>query len=328
MGTLQFLSTLPALLGITGFVVYYFISRNRSGDHITLDIIKKLRKEAPELLPSEADNLDSTTLAQLIEANAALKSKVGDQDFHLLSDALHHQFITSVLVYGLCSLIFFAGIGFYVYTSSRPHPVAISSISAESTDPTAQGIPVDLDNLRVRWTAFGDPEDLKVSLEEMESGHRTSSKVVRSTEGQVVFHPEDYRSILVNRELDGQNRLRVVFQTAKSPYFSHEFSMRVGLTVMAVHVERSLRLTIIGTIDKSAIQNYNFSAKLLVWAKNSQGKQMPFTYGGHIQYGHNDFLLDPNLVYDWSTVKISYFGPDDGRIVRTEFNFNRVPLLP
>src|SRR5229473_4497490 len=195
MGVMQFLSSLPALLGITGFVVYYFISRNRGGDRITLDIIAKLRREAPERLPPQATTLDSATLAKLVESDTILRSKVGEQDFQLLRDALRQQFITSVIVYGLCAFIFLAGIGLYVYVSIRPHPVSISSISAESTNPASQGIPVDLDGLRVKWSASGDPEDIAVSLQQMVSQRQTPTTIVRSTEGQVVFAPEDYRDV-------------------------------------------------------------------------------------------------------------------------------------
>jgi hypothetical protein len=317
MHVMRFLSSLPALLGLTGFVVYFFLLRNRGGDRITLDIVAKLRREAPERLPPQATKLDSATLARLIESDTILRSKVGEQDFQLLRDALHQQFITSIIVYGLCGLIFLAGIGLYVYVSMQPTPVSISSVSAESTDPDAQGIPVDLDSLRVKWTASGDPEDIAVSLQDMESQRQTSTKIVRSTEGQVVFTARDYRDILVNREHGGENRLRAVFQTAKSPYFSPGFSMKVGLTVIAWHVEQ--RIKIIGVIDNTAIPYYDFEAKLIIWAKAPRQQPTLITFGPTVKYGHNDFPLNPDLKYEWNDVKLVYFGPDDRRIVRTQF---------
>jgi len=305
------------LLGLTGFVVYYFLLRNRSGNQITLDIVGKLRQVAPERMPAQPEKLDPNTLAKLIESDTTLRSKVSEQDFQLLRDALRQQFITSVVVYGLCGVIFLAGIGLYVYVSTRPTPVSISSISAESTDPTAEGLPVDLDGLRVRWSASGDPEDIAVSLEAMDSQRRTSPKTVRSTEAQIVFAPEEYRTILVNREHDGQNRVRAVFQTGKSLYVSPQFAMRVGTTIMAVHIGPT-RIKIIGVIDNTAIQNYDFEAKLIVWAAAARQQPAPVTYGGAIKNGHNDFPLAPTLRYDWSTVKLVFLGPDDRRVVRTQ----------
>ena len=41
--------------------------------------------------------------------------------------------------------------------------------------------------------------------------------------------------------------------------------MRVGTTILAVHIE-PMRIKIMGVIDNVAIQNYDFEAKLLVWA--------------------------------------------------------------
>ena len=71
----------------------------------------------------------------------------------------------------------------------------------------AEGLPVDLDGLRVRWSAAGDPEDIRVSLEEMDHQHRTPAKTVRSTEGQITFAPDEYREILNHRDHNGENRL-------------------------------------------------------------------------------------------------------------------------
>ena len=59
---------------------------------------------------------------ELVDSDTILRSKVGKQDFELLHDALRQQFITSVLVYSLCALIFLAGLGLYVYVSIRPKP--------------------------------------------------------------------------------------------------------------------------------------------------------------------------------------------------------------
>jgi hypothetical protein len=76
---------------------------------------------------------------------------------------------------------------------------------------------------------------------------------------------------------------------------------------------------IVGVIDNSAIPFYNFDAKLLVWAAHAGQQAEPITFGGSIQYGHNDFNLDPALKYDWSTRKLVYFGPDDPHTVKSEF---------
>jgi hypothetical protein len=93
--------------------------------------------------------------------------------------------------------------------------------------------------------------------------------------------------------------------------------MKVGTTIIAIHIE-PLRIKIIGMIDNTAIQNYNFEAKLLVWAAAPNHEPAPISYGGNIEYGHNDFALDSALHYDWSTVKLAYLGPDDPRVVRTQ----------
>ena len=314
---MKFLSSLPALLGLTGFVVYYFLARHRGGDRITADIVARLRQNIPDRLPEHPETLGRAALMALLEGDTQLRASVSEQDFQLLRDALRQQFITSVLVYGLSVLVFLAGVGLYVYVSTRPTPVTISSIAAESTDSQAAGMAVDLDPLRVSWSAAGDPEDIAVVLEAMDSHRRTEPKTVRSTESQVVFSPAEYQSILGSRNHGESNRVRAVLQTARSSFFSSEFPIQVGTTIIAVHIE-PLRVKIIGMIDNSAIPNYNFEAKLLLWARAGQAAPAPMSYGGNIEYGHNDFLLNSALHYDWASAKLAYLGPDDRRTVRTQ----------
>lgn len=318
MGATQFLSTLPAILGLTGFIVYYFLLRNRGGDRVTLDIVGKLRRDAPGLLPADAEKLDPATLTKLIESDATLRSKISRQDFQLLRDALRQQFITSLVVYIICGLIFVVGVLFYWYT--QPTPLTITSISAESTTPSARGLPVDSDPLLVKWIASGVPEDIAVVLEELDHHRRTATKTVRSTEGRILFQPDEYRDILNNRSHNAENRVRAIIQASNSVFYSPEFSIHVPVTIVSVHANDKVK--IMGTIDNTAIDNYDFEAQLVVWASKQGQEPAPVTIpenGRIIRYGENDFPLDHDLKYDWSTVKLIYLGPDDLRIVRTEF---------
>jgi hypothetical protein len=315
MSALKFLASLPALLAITGFVVYYFLKHSRSGDRITLDILAKLRRDHPDKLPAGSETLTPAALARLVLHDANLRARVSEQDFTLLRDALRHQFVISALVYGLCAVVFLAGVGLYTYVSSRPPPLSISSITASSANAAAEGLAVDLDDLRIRWLATGTPEDVAVSLENMRTQLRTSAKTVRSSESQLVFSPDDYRSILTTRAHGGENRLRVVVQTAKSLFFSPEFAVYVGTTILAVHIA-PLRIKIMGVIDNEAIPYYDFDAKLLIWVSAPGKAPEPLTIGGAIPYGKNDFKLNPALHYQWNTVKLTYFGPDDLDLTR------------
>jgi hypothetical protein len=317
VSTMQFLASLPAILGLAGFVVYYLLSRHRDGDKITVDIVAKLRQAIPERLPANPGMLGRTVLATLIERDAQLRSKISDQDYQLLRLTLHQQFVTSVIVYGLCALVFFAGVGLYAYVSSRPAPLSIESIAAQSTDPESGGLAVDLDPLRITWSAKGDPEDIVVYLEAMANHLRTEGRSVRSTELQVVFSAAEYHSILADREHGGSNQVRAILQTSHAPFFSSEFPIRVGTTILAAHIE-PLRIKIVGMIDRSSIPYYNFEANLLLWGTARGKASMPVSYGGQILYGRNDFRLNSALHYDFSSAKLAYIGPDDSRTVRTQ----------
>ncbi|HEY5278672.1 MAG TPA: hypothetical protein VIJ67_02855 [Pseudolabrys sp.] len=320
MTALQFLASLPALLGFTGFVIYYFIQRNQSGDQVTLKIVDKLRVAGADRLPPNVEKLDATSLAKLIDGDTSLRGKISDQDFQLLRDVLHQQSVASLVVYGASSLMFLGGIAFYVYLNPPAKPVKLSNITVQDTNPASHGVLVDLDNLKVAWSSDGDPEDVTILVQEVATGQKSLVKTVRSTDNEVVFSPTEYAPILGNRQRGETNSIRVVAQSKSSSFMSKPFDVSVGITVMAVRFTNEHRIKIAALIDGSMIDFYDFEANLLVWGKNSKtGDSDLFKFGGRIEYGKNDFPTDPAVVYDWTTAKVGYLGPDPVNIVRATF---------
>jgi hypothetical protein len=315
MGALSFLSALPAVLGLTGFVIYFFLARNRQGDQITQDIIAKLRRDAPASLPAEPEKLTPAALERLLLRDKDLQQNVNQDEFGLLRSSIRFQFVLSLVVYTLCSLVFLAGI--FLYFFFRP---SVSSISVGSLDPASQGIPVDLDRLGVRWSYSGSPTELRVFLKNVDSGDETDPKKVASTEGKVEFSPDDYTGLLHDRKHNGSSRMLVVVRTSDSEFASPEFKLLVGTRITIVKMSPT-QLKIMGTIDNRAIDYYNFEGKFVVWTsdKGREPQVISIPADGKINYGKNDFPLDAKAKYDWSQKKFVYFAPDDPKIVRTEF---------
>ena len=146
---------------------------------------------------------------------------------------------------------------------------------------------------------------------------RTTLKSVRSSEGHVEFSPEELRPVLKVRSHKGINRLRAVFQSSNTSFASEEFDMYVGTTILAARIE-PLRIKMAEMIDNTALDNYSFEAKLVIWEQAPGHDADVFTYGGQMSSGNSDIRLDPALQYRWDDVKLVYLGPDDARIVRTE----------
>jgi hypothetical protein len=315
MGVLSFLSALPAVLGLTGFVIYFFLVRNRQGDQITQSIIAKLRRDAPAALPPDAEKLSPTALERLILRDKDLEQKVNQDEFGLLRSSLKFQFILSLVVYCLCALFFLAGI--YLFFFFRP---SVSSISVSSVDPAAKGLPVDLDRLAVRWSSSGSPADLRVSLKNLDSGEETNKKNVSSKEGVVEFARDDYASILRDRRHNGSSRLLAIVRTPDAEFTSSETKLFVGTTIVVAKMSPT-RLKIMGTVNDTAIDYYNFEGQFLVWLSDKGHEFEPVTIPSDrkINYGKNDFPLDPKKKYDWSHKNFLYLSPDDPRIVRVEY---------
>src|SRR5262249_3220818 len=126
--------------------------------------------------------------------------------------------------------------------------------------------------------------------------------------------------ILPNRKHNGATRMSVAIRTSDTEFGSPEFKLLVGTKIMVVKLSPT-QLKIMGTINNTAIDYYNFEGKFVVWASENGQAAQPISIpsDGKINYGKNDFPLNSKLKYDWTQKKFVYFAPDDPRVVRVEY---------
>src|SRR5262245_35586226 len=108
-----FLSALPAILGILGFVVFLIVRSFGKGDPATLIIIQKHRAEHPDRFTNA--KLTPKQVHDLLSEDQKLRKEVGKQDFALLGQALRQQHVQSITIYGLCAALFVVSGILFVY---------------------------------------------------------------------------------------------------------------------------------------------------------------------------------------------------------------------
>ena len=306
----NFLAALPALLGLVGFVVFRMLQNLQRGDAITPKIIEKLRAQNPERL-ADHENLTPKQLYQLLLGDQNLRGEVDRQDFELLRQTLRQQHVQAVLVYSICAFLFVVGTSLFVYQINRPVPAKLSGVTLESMAPAANGNLVDLDNLRVTWEASGDAEDIKICVENIDSGEQTQFYRVRSTDGELTLAADEYHKILRNRTLMQSNRVRIIAQTNKHSFYSRNYDIDVGATITGVVFDE--RVKVGALVDNILVDGYKFEVIMTVPKKDEVDY---LTLSGEVS-GARDFHYDNNDAYDWGATKIIYLGPDDPGLFRT-----------
>jgi len=309
-----FLSGLPALLGILGFVVYQFLKTNSQGDQITKKIVEKIRSQSPEIALN-IQGLSPTQLDKKLELDHDINRLVGKQDYQLLKQALRQQFLTTLTVFVICGTLFIVGVSLFAYTSTRPEPLKIDQLHLESVEPDAKGLAVDLDDLSVTWSSSGKDEDIGFQLQNPQTGRTSELLRTSSREGKIVFPRKSYEQILDDRELRESNRVRILCQTSKKTFVSDEFQLKVGIQILTFYDPARQTLETTALIDNSSIPNYIFDAKIIVWRRHPKVQLVSF--GGTMKTPKTVFVIADPHSYDWDTLKLAYFSPDDPRIVRT-----------
>jgi hypothetical protein len=310
-----FLAALPAILALAGFVLYQLLGTQAKGDEVTKRIVAKLRQNAPSRIEKDR-RLTGSQVEGLLEGDQELQKLIGDQDFQLLRQALHQQFVISLTVYSLAVLFCALSVGLFVRQAEAKKHLQIDHWSIASEDPNSRGVPVDLDTLEVSWQSSGDPEDVKAYLENVQTTMRTDPITVSSSEQKAEFQTASYRRILRNRERGQATRIRVIVQARDAVFRSDPVDLQVGITVLTV-VDAESYLTIAAMIDNSRIPNYDFEAKVVVPPRSPA--QEDLSLGPSIPYRFTPQRIARTHQLDWRSAKGVYIGPDDPRLVRFQF---------
>ncbi len=311
----HFLAALPAVLALSGFVAFQLLRRSGSGDDITRRIVEKLRREAPNSIAQDG-RLSADQVERVLRGDQNLQRLIGKQDFLLLKQALQQQFIASLVVYSFVVLLCGFSIYLFLRHEAAKKQLVLSDISLSDPVDLAKGTLVDLDPLEVKWSASGEPEDLKIYLENIQSSTRTSALKGSSTENVVRFSTADYKNILINRNKGTVNRIRAVIQGKEGTFTSDPVDLTVGFTVLTV-VDDDAKLTVAAMIDNSRIPFYSFQAKIVV--PNRIGNREPLSIGPDIPYQFRSVSVSRPKELDWDNARGVYFSPDDPRLVRFDW---------
>ena len=309
----NFLAALPALLALAGFVLYQMLGAHRAGDEVTRRIVEKLRRDAPAETPDR--RLNAKQVEHLVGSQQNLARIVGEQDFRLLQQALRQQFLISALVYVIS--IAFCAWSVYLFVHQVPplKDLRMEHIVLSDRETEAGGLAVDVDPLSVTWEAQGDREDVKVFLENVNTGGRTNPEAASSSETMIAFSPDAYHALLLQRQRGSSNRLRAVIQTRTSSFKSEPTDVMVGFVILTL-ADRT-GVDVAAMIDNTRIAFYSFQAKVMIPAVDPAKRDL--VIGPTIAYYFDKVGIDEPGSFDWSDVRAVYLGPDDRRLVRCQY---------
>jgi hypothetical protein len=187
------LGVLLVVLVLVAWLVHRLLQHHAQGSAITAAIIAKLRQQAVPMGEAYA-NMSSRELARQLQRDHALRSRITDQDFELLRNALREQFWLSVGVYvGATSLV---GIGIFTLFELQPRPPRISDWQLQSATPEAEGKAVDTDDLILSWKSVGCADEIELWLENVQTGSATPIQHTSSAQQQLRLRQGSYRELL------------------------------------------------------------------------------------------------------------------------------------
>ncbi|PSR55783.1 hypothetical protein AHMF7605_20915 [Adhaeribacter arboris] len=258
----NFLTTLPAILGIIGFVIYLILKKSITEDPIIKSILEKLRYNEPGFY-NQLDKLSDSEKVKILKTDYRLRDKISEGDRKLLDKSLTNQYRTNLFVYSLCAILLLVGI--YLFT--RPVPLQIDNIQVQNTDSRDNNQIVDLDPITVTWTSSGKNGDILVALENIETGKQTKRYRALASDGEIIFKSDNYDNydkILSNRFPNESNKIRAIVYSGQESFKSKPFEIKVGVKIICLP-EESDKLVFNAIIDQRIIDNFHFAPRLTLF---------------------------------------------------------------
>lgn len=297
----EFLAALPAMLGITGFVIYLIIKKSVSNDPVINSILEKLKYEEPsyykhilKLTPSEK--------SKILINDAKLREKVSEADRKIINRVITTHYRTNIFVYVICSLLLISGVYLYI----RPKPLTISSIQIQNAETEDYDLIVDIDPIVITWISNGNNEAVEVVLENIQTGKQSERYKALASDGQIKILADDfynYDKILSNRTPNESNRIRAIIYSDNESFNSKPFELKVGVKIICYPESNMLIFNAI--VDQYIIDNFHFAPQIALFKdKNFNDREIlssssyqskPTIIIDNIEdYSIENFILDVN----------------------------------
>jgi hypothetical protein len=285
--TLSFLSSLPAILGIVGFVIYQILKRSAAEEPVIKAILDKLSYQEPQILDS-LKHLNAAQKEKLLKSDYALREKLSEKDREILDKALSQQFKLNLFVYTLCGGLLIAGIVLYL----KPKPLQIDSINIQDTSTNSPDFLVDIDPITITWTSSGEDGQIYVVLENAQTGQQSKRIRALASDGKVKIDPDPYWNfdkVLSNRTPNENNRIRAIVYTDRRSFPSKYFEIKVGVKIICFPQQPNL-LTFNAIVDNRIVDNFHFAPRLALFTDDK--------FNGRKLFEAKEFGPNPSIEID------------------------------
>lgn len=293
----SFLLSLPAILGVTVYVIYLFIRKSIAEDPTVSKIIDKLEFKESNFA-ERWTNLTPKQKTGLLKDDNEIRERISTKDRQILDKIITQHYRTNIFVYALCAILVIVG----VYLFIKPKELVIGGISLLNGHVSPKEILVDIDPVIVTWTYSGVNEEVNVTLENIQTGKETKPIRALASDSKVIFRPNPYdnfEKILSERTPNETNRVRAIIRSKNGTFQSDSYDIKVGVTVIC-YPEQPNKLIFNAIVDQRIVDNFHFSPSIALFTDKH--------FNGSTIYEAREFTSRPEIVV-----------PDISKFVSTNF---------
>lgn len=320
----DFLTALPAILGIVGFVIYLLVKKSISKDPVVNSILEKLKYEEPSYY-KDILKLSPSEKSQILKSDNILREKISESDRKIINRIVTNHYRTNVFVYVICSLLLITGLYLFV----RPKPLNVSSIHIQNAEADDNDFIVDIDPITVTWTSNGQNDEVEVVLENIQTGKQTKRYRALASDGYMKFLSDDfynYDKILDNRIPNESNRIRAIIYSETETFNSKPYELKVGVKIIC-YPEASNSLRFNAIVDQYIIDNFHFAPKIALFKDENFSEKRIFESSS---YQSKPILVIDNIedyVIDNFVLSVNPRDIVNNRIFRTDIQSTKEALL-
>jgi hypothetical protein len=262
MTNLDFLSGLPAVLGIGGYFAFY-LARSRGNASPILKTIVEIIRHKGIALPGIDARLTAKQVFQLIQDKPELRRSLDTKDYALLESVMQRDERANLMAIVGLMLALLLSLAAYTYLQTGKPKIVSASLLSAPTARTSNFTANTIDDLKVEWVHSGENVPFTIRIINSNAPEFRVTKQIMSAEHTLRVSAMEARILWPKPTLDTKNQVRIEFSNDDGFKAFGPFEVEFALDLL--YFLEGNKLTIASMDGQGTLVPHSFEARCVVW---------------------------------------------------------------
>jgi hypothetical protein len=315
MNIYNFLTSLPAILGFTGFIIYIFWTKNRKSSPVLLNIIEIIKNKSKKLAKLD-ERMNSQQVYKIVKQNKNLQNLLNINDYKMLEKLSLREERTNYVAIATLLICFLSSIFIYFFITQDKTNIEILSVYSVY-DGEKQKIMTTLDDIVITWKHEGNSEPLDIIIKDNKDKALNPIKV-NTYDDKVKIKSDDIKTLWQNPQINDEYIIYILIQYKNKSKQFGPYKILTGLTILYYCEQNKVKVA--SMTSNMNLVDQNFKAKFVAWSIKPTKNPDDMVQSIEImaEGGKGEGVFPKGFIFESSKLKCLYMGNYPLDLIRYE----------